>query len=123
MFIEVFLCSLTVFYSDALPSLLTTVDMTIDKMFSSLTHFRMQRQTTTVTDAVYSAETNVSKTSSETGYKSNGNKKKFKARKLSRNGVSKDKPKCSHCGKRNHEAKDCRVRKYQLRQVQLMQQQ
>ncbi|KAK9249604.1 hypothetical protein V1507DRAFT_507429 [Lipomyces tetrasporus] len=196
MFIEVFLCSLTVFYNDALPSLLTAVDMTIDKMFSTLTHFRMQRQVTNVTDAAYSAQTNVPKTSSETGYMSgtpmsgscgwgcaedrqyvgvgvsfvgcgpslccvffcwsfacwfvvlatnvtdaaysaqtnvpktssetgykSGNKKKFKARKFSGNGVSKEKPKCSHCGKRNHEAKDCRVRKYQLRQVQLMQQQ
>ncbi|KAK9251234.1 hypothetical protein V1507DRAFT_465177, partial [Lipomyces tetrasporus] len=45
MFIEVFIRSLTPFYSDALPSLVTEKDMTIDQMFATLTHFRLQRQT------------------------------------------------------------------------------
>ncbi|KAK9247317.1 hypothetical protein V1506DRAFT_532320 [Lipomyces tetrasporus] len=53
MFMEVFARSLTPFYNDALPSLVTEKDM-IDKMFSVLTHFRLKRQTLT-TGSVNSA--------------------------------------------------------------------
>ncbi|KAK9334214.1 hypothetical protein V1521DRAFT_451024, partial [Lipomyces starkeyi] len=31
--------------------------------------------------------------------------------------------KCTHCGRRYHEAKDCRIKKYQLRQIENAQQQ
>ncbi|KAK9319599.1 hypothetical protein V1517DRAFT_37519 [Lipomyces orientalis] len=88
-------------------------------MFSALTRFRMRRQTVNVTDGVYSLQATVPQVSNS-GFKPARNKKSFKTRMLSGNGVSKNKPKCSHCEERNHEPKDCRVREYQLRQVQLM---
>ncbi|KAK9240953.1 hypothetical protein V1525DRAFT_393256 [Lipomyces kononenkoae] len=44
MFVEVFRRSLTSFYSDALPSLLTAPNMSVSEVFKALTHLRLQRE-------------------------------------------------------------------------------
>ncbi|ODQ71810.1 hypothetical protein LIPSTDRAFT_331923 [Lipomyces starkeyi NRRL Y-11557] len=114
MFVEVFLRSLTSFYSDALPSLLTTPNMPVSDVFKALTHFRLQRAALTEgsTDSAYSVKLNRKGSTKSICFQ--GRKKKHDSKKHL---------KCTHCGMRFHEAKDCRVKKYQLQQVQNARQQ
>ncbi|KAK9244162.1 hypothetical protein V1506DRAFT_542166, partial [Lipomyces tetrasporus] len=83
-------------------------DLTIDKMFSTVTHFRMQRQAVTATDAAYTVQATVQ----TSAVKETGKTKKSKPKKTSERGINKPKITCTLCGKRNHEEKDCPVKKY-----------
>ncbi|KAK9254752.1 hypothetical protein V1507DRAFT_376327, partial [Lipomyces tetrasporus] len=111
--------SLTPFYSDALPALVTAKDMTIENMFSTLTHFRLQRETLSksLVNSAYTASGDNTKRSVTrfAGQKQKENKfnrmKKF-------NNKSTNPVTCSHCGMKWHEEKDCRIKKFQLRKLQ-----
>ncbi|KAK9495429.1 hypothetical protein V1508DRAFT_187896 [Lipomyces doorenjongii] len=61
VFIEVFLCSVIAFYSDAFLALLATSDMTISKMFSALAHFRVLRKRNSKTTSTAQGFEEVSK--------------------------------------------------------------
>ncbi|ODQ76038.1 hypothetical protein LIPSTDRAFT_1438 [Lipomyces starkeyi NRRL Y-11557] len=112
-----FFAHLTTFYSDALPSLLSTPNMPVRDVFKALTHFRLQREALSEgsTDSAYTV-------SVKQGHKPSS----FKPKKLhggKDNREAKKNLKCTHCGRRYHEAKDCRIKKYQLRQIENAQQQ
>ncbi|KAK9354710.1 hypothetical protein V1523DRAFT_127249 [Lipomyces doorenjongii] len=98
MFVEVFLRSLTSFYSDALPSLPSNPNMPVGDVFKGLTHFRLQREALTEgsTDAAYNVSVSQE---SHNHQKSSSNKwKKFQGRKNQR--LAKRGLQCTHCGQR-----------------------
>ncbi|KAK9427604.1 hypothetical protein V1505DRAFT_28476 [Lipomyces doorenjongii] len=89
--------------------------MSVSDVFKALTHFRLQREALTEqsTDAAYNVSVKLNHKGSTKPISFQGRKKKHDAKKHL---------KCTHCGMRYHEAKICRIKKYQLRQIKNAQQ-
>ncbi|KAK9319333.1 hypothetical protein V1517DRAFT_332890 [Lipomyces orientalis] len=105
MFVEVFLRSLTPFYSDALPALFTAPNMSVTEVFKALTHFRLQRESMTYGKGLASTDNSNRSAAymSEAYPRSKYVHRDWQYRFRSRKGL-----RCGNCGGRFHTENTCR---------------